>query len=128
MLVSYPARLRRPDKNKTTITITIPKTTLIIPTTTTMIFPFQDYYNSALTGSMHAATKRKAKDDTVINYDDKKSEINADNNSMSNNIRCADSEDNNDNNKDGNFIVPPLPLPPIVMLIMPLLGEIIRIM
>ena len=67
-------------------------------------------YNSALTGSRYSATKRKAKDNTVvINYeikksDFKKSEINADNSFFSNNICCADFKDNNDNNKDGKLI------------------------
>ena len=66
----------------------------------------QNYYNnSVLTGSKsYNATERNAKNDIVINSNNKRSEKNADNNSNSNNNFCAHSEDNNDNNKDSNFI------------------------
>ena len=45
----------------------------------------------------------------------------------SNNICYADFEDNNDNNKDGNFISASTPTFLIATLIMPLLEEITRI-
>ena len=89
-----------------------------LPVTYQVMHPamYQDYFNSSvLTGSKpYTATKRNAKDDTLVysNNKNKNSENNDDNNSYSNNYnRCAYSEDNNDNNKDGNFISSSTPPP-----------------
>ena len=68
-----------------------------------LLLHFRADYNSALTGSKpNNATEHNAKNDTLVNSNNKRPKK-ADNNSISNNNPCADSEDNNDNNTDGNF-------------------------
>ena len=104
-LVLHSSRVWRPDKNKTKNSYYNFKNNVDYNSNdNNHDSSFQDYNSSVLTGSkLYAVTKCNSKDGTFVNYNNK-SEINANNSSLSNNNFCADSEDNNDNKKDSNII------------------------